>query len=65
MVQEEAKQDLRIPAKRGSSVSQRGKKDRHEGRPINIILRNNEREPLAGNVGAGSRSLFLMHYLVG
>lgn len=47
--------DLSVPAKRGSGVSQRGKKDRHDGRPIKY---NNVEKQRAGteaeDVGAGS-----------
>lgn len=57
MVHEEDKQDLRIPAKRGGGVSQRGKKDRHDGRPI---IYNNVEKQIAGteaeDVGVVSRS---------
>ena len=54
MVQEEDKQDLRIPAKRGGGVSQRDKKkDRHDGRPIRYNNVENQREGTeAENVGA-------------
>lgn len=54
MVQEEDKQDLRIPAKRGGGVSQSDKKkDRHDGQPIRYNNVENQREGTeAENVGA-------------
>ena len=57
---------LSIPAKRGSGVSQRGrkKKDRHDGRSYNI---NNVEKRRTGteaeDVGVGSRSCILILFL--